>query len=310
MKKAKKLMIGLALIMGLGALGQPASAATVKMNYKLSLEVLINARKVSFPDQKPINKNGSVMVPVRFVSENLGGKLSLKGKDITIVKGDRTVKLTIGASKATVNGKQLKLGQPASAINGRTMVPLRFISEGLGVKVEWDSLNQFVWIGSKDVPKIGDVVKAQDIKPFLKYYEGKQAKSAIEDSKLKPHTKVNVLTEKDFPVVINGNIFYRVDKGTTPEGEELVRIASTKVSKMGMNIYFLQSGEETKLRPETQSGRDTFGDTRIQYNRVVHPNDLYLLNIQDYENLKLKDIEYIGFQEYNDAAILIKNYLK
>ncbi|PZD95700.1 hypothetical protein DNH61_14400 [Paenibacillus sambharensis] len=311
MKNAKKLMMGLALVMGLSALGQPATAATVKMNYKLSLEVLIDARKVTFPDQKPINKNGSVMVPVRFVSDNLGGKLSLQGKDITIVKGDRTVKLTIGASTATVNGKQLKLGQPASAVNGRTMVPLRFISEGLGVKVEWDSLNQFVWIGRKDVPKIGDVVKAQDIKPFLKYFKGKQGELAILDTYLDPYEKVTILKERDFPIIINEITFYRMDKAIHPtKGEEFVRISTSRNGLMGMPIYLLQLKEVTKIRSEYRVAREDNKGVRVEYSGIISNLDYHLQGIKNYEDLRLKEIEYVGFQEDSETAVLVENYLK
>jgi hypothetical protein len=48
------------------------------------------------------------------------------------------VKLRIGENRATVNGKNVAFDTKAEFKNGRTMVPLRFVSEVLGAKVTWD----------------------------------------------------------------------------------------------------------------------------------------------------------------------------
>lgn len=58
--------------------------------------------------------------------------------------------------KIVVSGKEIKPETPAYIENGRTMVPLRFISEALGEKVDWKADTNTVIIGdNKATLKIG-----------------------------------------------------------------------------------------------------------------------------------------------------------
>ena len=54
--------------------------------------------------------------------------------------------LLIDSTRASVNDDFVTLDQPATIINGRTMVPARFIAENLGATVEWDAEAQKVTI--------------------------------------------------------------------------------------------------------------------------------------------------------------------
>lgn len=83
------------------------------------------------------------MVPMRFVSEQLGGEVEWDeaAQTVTCKKGDSTIVLTVGSKTASVTtaGKTAEktlLSAPV-IVNDRTMVPLRVISEGLGAYVEW-----------------------------------------------------------------------------------------------------------------------------------------------------------------------------
>ena len=49
----------------------------------------------------------------------------------------QTVELTINSKEAYINGKKAALDVPATIINGRTMLPARFIAEALGCEVEY-----------------------------------------------------------------------------------------------------------------------------------------------------------------------------
>ncbi|GIQ62246.1 hypothetical protein PACILC2_08140 [Paenibacillus cisolokensis] len=124
------------------------------------------------------------------------------------------------------------------AEKSRTLVPLRVISEGLGVPVEWDAVNRYVWIGSKDIPKVEDIVEAVDIKPYKHYFKGKLGESVLENSKnnFKPHTKVRILKEQDFPVIISDDIYYRMDIAKDKDGNEFIRTSSTQKDLWGYRI--------------------------------------------------------------------------
>lgn len=63
------------------------------------------------------------------------------------------IMLQIGNSVAVINGKTIKLDSPPVIVKGRTLVPLRFISEAFGAKVEWNSVFRLVSIkmGEKEI---------------------------------------------------------------------------------------------------------------------------------------------------------------
>jgi len=64
---------------------------------------------------------------------------------VTATKGDVEVKLAVGG-QAYVNGKLVNLDVPAKIISGRTMVPVRFMSEAMGWHVGWDGDTQTITI--------------------------------------------------------------------------------------------------------------------------------------------------------------------
>lgn len=84
--------------------------------------------------------NGRVMVPLRAIFESLGAEVDWDAntRTITGTKGDTIVTLVVNSPTATVNGKEIVLDVPPVIIDGRTLVPVRFVSESLGAEVEWD----------------------------------------------------------------------------------------------------------------------------------------------------------------------------
>jgi hypothetical protein len=84
--------------------------------------------------------NGRTMVPIRFVSESFGCKVEWDAREgkVTIIRNDITIRLWKGKNYAKVNEEEKPLDSPPIIIKGRTYVPLRFISEPFGAKVNWD----------------------------------------------------------------------------------------------------------------------------------------------------------------------------
>lgn len=101
-------------------------------------------------EAEPIIKSSRTYVPMRFVVENLmteeHAKTAVtwdaKTRKATFVRDTRKVEVYIGQSYILVNGKKQDLEEPAFIKNGRTMMPLRAISEGLGAVVFWDATNR------------------------------------------------------------------------------------------------------------------------------------------------------------------------
>lgn len=93
--------------------------------------------------------DGSTYVPIRSVIESLGGTVEWNGAEqqITITLNNVPVVLQIGNNQATVNGTVKELnGAPFISDTGRTMLPLRFITENLGHSVSWDGATQTITI--------------------------------------------------------------------------------------------------------------------------------------------------------------------
>jgi outer membrane protein assembly factor BamB len=103
-------------------------------------EAYINNQKVKL-DVPAKLIGGRTMVPIRFISESFGCRVNWdpKTKEITINRHQMTFKLWLGVNYAMVNDVKQPLDSPPVIVDGRTLVPLRFISEPFGAKVEWDS---------------------------------------------------------------------------------------------------------------------------------------------------------------------------
>ncbi|WP_420178341.1 copper amine oxidase N-terminal domain-containing protein [Ornithinibacillus scapharcae] len=99
-------------------------------------------------------KNGTTLVPMRAIFEELGATVNYdsKNKKITAIKDGKKIVFSIGNKKAYVNDKgvtsSISLGYPAEIKNGSTMVPIRFISEALGARVNWDGLTNTIEINN------------------------------------------------------------------------------------------------------------------------------------------------------------------
>lgn len=139
-----KLRIGsacLALIVLLGLMASFASAAQV------TVTVQVNGTAVKFPDAKPYYENNRVMIPIRFVSEALGGKVGYGlDRSVTIELGAKKILMKINSDTVTVDSVIQKLDVPARLQQNRTFVPLRFVSEALGAQVGWNQEKRLVTI--------------------------------------------------------------------------------------------------------------------------------------------------------------------
>ena len=127
-----------------------------------NISVTINGVKQNY-DVMPVIINGRTLVPMRAIFESLGAKVGWidHSKTVTGTRNNKTVKLKIDDYMAYIDGKETILDVPATIINSRTMVPVRFISEMLGEKVEWDGNTRTVMIDS-------DYVRNVAIQPALK----------------------------------------------------------------------------------------------------------------------------------------------
>ncbi|MHB8107314.1 MAG: stalk domain-containing protein [Candidatus Cryosericum sp.] len=99
-------------------------------------------------DTPPVIVSGRTLVPLRPIIEGLGGAITWvpETRSVEVVFNGTTLLLQIGNRTAVVNGKAVTLDVPAAIMNGRTMLPVRFVSEHLGADVQWAPLTKTVTI--------------------------------------------------------------------------------------------------------------------------------------------------------------------
>lgn len=99
-------------------------------------------------DVPPTVIDGRTLVPLRAIFESLNANIEwdAASRKVTGTKGSTTVVLVINNKLAKVNGQNVMLDVPATIIDGRTLVPARFIAESLGKRVEWDNTARTVLV--------------------------------------------------------------------------------------------------------------------------------------------------------------------
>ncbi len=104
------------------------------------ITVMLLGNKLSF-DTDPVIINDRTMVPMRAVFEGLGMTVSWDDitRRVTATGGGKEIVLTVGSENALVNGEGVDLDSPPIIIEGRTLVPLRFIGEASGLRVFWST---------------------------------------------------------------------------------------------------------------------------------------------------------------------------
>lgn len=94
------------------------------------------ARELIIP---PRLQSGRALLPLRFIGEAAGASLDWEPTEqrVTYSLGDHNVTLWVGRTEAIVNGQYRTLDVAPILTNGVTLVPVRFVTEALGFRVDW-----------------------------------------------------------------------------------------------------------------------------------------------------------------------------
>ena len=120
------------------------------------IPVYINGERLEF-DVAPMLVNERTMVPMRFIFEKFGATVAYEHETRSVMAGytdsngdSSIIFFTIGSDRAFINNKLVILDAASFETEGRTLVPLRFISEALGHDVFWNEEEFAVYITTKN----------------------------------------------------------------------------------------------------------------------------------------------------------------
>ena len=107
------------------------------------ITVSVNGNEIDFSaydNVLPYIENDRTLVPIRAIAENMGFEVLWDSEaGMVTVKGDNAeIAFVIDSDVATVDGETYTLDVPARITNDRTFIPLRFGSENMGAKVDWN----------------------------------------------------------------------------------------------------------------------------------------------------------------------------
>jgi Copper amine oxidase N-terminal domain. len=105
-----------------------------------SIAVYLNEKKLQF-DVAPKIVDGRTFVPMRTIFESLGATVEWKNEsqEVIAIRRGKIVILKIGSNKAMIDGTEVEMDSTPFIEQGRTLIPLRFISEAFDCVVNWDS---------------------------------------------------------------------------------------------------------------------------------------------------------------------------
>ena len=112
------------------AAGGVAQGATAYRIYLGSKEI--------HPDAAPFVSNNRLLVPLRAISEEMGAKVDWGNNTVTVHRDTDKLVLTIGSTTAMYNGIAIPMDVAPVLRSDRTFLPLRFVSEWLGLMVNYD----------------------------------------------------------------------------------------------------------------------------------------------------------------------------
>ena len=115
------------------------------------LTIKVNGAAMAFPDAKPfIDINYRTQVPIAVLARALGAEADWDdGEQAAYIKKDGIIiKIVIGSDEMYIGGEKIVMDTAAALVDSRTFVPVRYVAQALGLKVEWDEAGRTVNLSS------------------------------------------------------------------------------------------------------------------------------------------------------------------
>jgi hypothetical protein len=244
-------------------------------------------------------KDDRTFVPVRFVSEALDGEVEWneKTQQVTIKKAGQEIKIWIGLVKSVVNGITKQNDVAPILKNGRTFVPLRFVSENLGENVEWKEETSTVYIGSSGIQDRVSRYLNMEVKhhftdfeqaPITEYCPLEHVRNGYKNKAI---LTTRYVTVDDFPINLGGStILYELNLETAPNGMEV--LSAVMINK------------RSDISPCIALGNKEDGLLRERYSTDDSSNIRYNIMYKKFEDKEEREVIKEKFNLTSDAYYL------
>ena len=244
-----------------------------------NITVTVDGQKVSFGDQQPVNINGRVMVPVRAVAEKMGWDVSFEKystNDSPVVNGrfqeynhvslNKTVKedkdldrkylyfTTITIEKKTIiSGSSGHLEEEKALVadpvvkNGRPLLGIRDLANGLNADVQWDGARKEVKLTTKPVEQYPNYDK------LLKYIEEYRKAVGEQTDNQKEQQKEQQEQQKQEEAAVQDESSY---------ADEVIRLVNEERKKAGLNPLEKNEKMMSAAAVRAEEINEVFGHTR------------------------------------------------
>ncbi|MGO4528047.1 N-acetylmuramoyl-L-alanine amidase [Paenibacillus sp. 2TAF8] len=153
------LLFSLLFLLALPNVGQAATATT-------QTKIILDGQELVLPsDVEVVNMNKNVMIPIRVVAENLkfNVKWDQKSQNVSIEQNAKVLSLNVGKKEARVQNEKVTLNTAPQLIKNTVVVPLRFVSEEMGLSVSWNNKEKIVGLKSTELPPVAEPSSAPTV---------------------------------------------------------------------------------------------------------------------------------------------------
>ncbi|WP_145050000.1 N-acetylmuramoyl-L-alanine amidase family protein [Paenibacillus xylanexedens] len=112
-------------------------------------KIFLDGEQLNLPNDVQVTiVNKNVMIPIRVVAENLKFQVdwNQKASQVKIQQDNQILALTVNQKQAMVGDKEVSLNTAPQIINNTVVVPIRFVSEQMGLTVKWNNQDKIVYL--------------------------------------------------------------------------------------------------------------------------------------------------------------------
>ena len=147
-KKVKASLILVAMATNLVSTVAYGDSVSNEVSFKVGEAIYIVNGEEKAMDSAAIVHGSRTMVPMKYAAEAFGAKVQWDKNTRTavITHGEKVIKLPIDANIIYVGEEKIEMDTKAVVVEGRTMLPLAYIAQSLGLVTSWDGETKTVKI--------------------------------------------------------------------------------------------------------------------------------------------------------------------